>query len=324
MNEFDLIATVFKPLSMGYSGSLGLTDDAAIITTPYGSELVATMDAICAGVHYIGDEDAGLIAQKLLRVNLSDLAAMGAVPLTYLLSVQLPKNTQAQWLQSFADGLHRDQIQFGIYLAGGDTSSTLGPASFSVTALGHVGTGKALRRSSAKAGDIIYVTGTLGDSAMGLGLLQKRITISLPSDQETWLKDRYFLPQPRLSFGQGLVDTAHAAMDISDGVLQDLGHICTASNVGATIHRNKLPLSNAASALIRADARLWDDVLSGGDDYELLFTVPPQYQRQIESLSKATGIAATAIGVITEDKVLNVEDENGQLLSIPRKGFAHF
>ena len=324
MDEFELISSFFKPLARGYDGSLGLTDDAALITPPPGCELVVTTDAICSGIHFIGTEDAALIAQKLLRVNLSDLAAMGAKPLAYVLSLQLPKDTSPNWVKSFAQGLHSDQEQFGIHLAGGDTTSSYGPLSCSITAFGSIPAGNALKRSGAKEGDAIYVTGTLGDSAMGLGLLQKRITHPLACDQEAWLIGRYFMPQPRVTFGQGLIGIAHSAMDISDGLVQDLGHICAASGVGAVIGRHLLPLSDGARSLTQADESHWEYCLGGGDDYELLFTAAKERNQTIQTLAAAIGIVVTPIGFITEGTSVQVEDEQGNILLVPRKGFAHF
>jgi thiamine-monophosphate kinase len=306
MNEFDLIKNHFAPLAKDFSGSLNLTDDAAIITPPVGCDLVVTKDAMCEGVHFIGHEDAALIAQKLLRVNLSDLAAMGATPLAYLLSLQLPKNTTSDWIKRFANGLLRDQNTFSIHLAGGDTTSNLGPLSCSITAFGTVKTGNALKRSGAKIGDSIYVSGTLGDSALGLKCL-------LEKHSNPFLEDRYFLPQPRMELGTSLVGIASSAMDISDGLIQDVGHICTASNVGAIIHRELLPLSKAAASMVKNDPNLWEAIYAGGDDYELLFTAS----------DPITINGITRIGeIVSGADVLLKDYEN--IIAVTRKGFAHF
>jgi len=310
MDEFRLIDQYFKPLAAGFKGSLNLADDAAVITPPPGCDLVITKDAITAGVHFIGSEDASLIARKLLRVNLSDLAAMGAAPLAYFLAIMLPKDTKPEWVEKFAEGLAADQREFGIHLAGGDTISTQGPLSFSLTAMGTVPAGKALTRSAAKAGDTIYVSGTLGDSALGLQALRK-------GPRNDFLEQRYLLPQPRMALGQKLYGIAHAVMDISDGLLQDLGHICKASGVGAKVERHRLPLSAAASALIQKDDRLWDCITSGGDDYELLFTAPEENRAVAESLG-------TAIGTITEGSGITLLDASGCELPVTHSGFRHF
>jgi len=317
MDEFVLIDKYFKPLSRGFGAALNLTDDAAIIKVPPGSELIITKDAVSEGLHFIGNENPALIARKLLRVNLSDLAAMGAKPLCYFLAVMLPANTPEAWIKGFVKGLSEDQKQFHIYLAGGDTISTHGIKSFSITALGTVIKGKALKRSGAKVGDIIYVSGTLGDSA--LGLLSLRAKRSNPE-----LIQRYLLPQPRLALGQKLLGMANACMDISDGLVQDLGHICRASGIGATIYKDALPLSKPARKLIEKDKKLWDSVFSGGDDYELLFTVPKAKKYAIKKLSAALKLPLTKIGEITKGKDVKVLDRAGKTLEIKHKGFRHF
>lgn len=326
MNEFSLIDRYFKPLAASFPGSLHLSDDAAILSLPPGQELVVTKDAISQGVHFIGDEAPELIAKKLLRVNLSDLAAMGATPLCYFLAVMLPPHPNPLpqagegsaegagegWLSRFTAGLAEDQTEFGIALAGGDTIATHGPPSFSITAVGTVPTGHALRRNGAKGGDSIYVSGTLGDSALGLHLLRHP-----RAGGDPFLINRYLLPQPRLTLGQKLRGIASACMDISDGLVQDVGHICAASGVGAIIERNKLPLSSAARRIIETDNALWDAPLSGGDDYELLFTVPPNKQQIVPS-------DCTCIGVIKNSSGVSVLDDKGQLITLSQKGFRHF
>ena len=307
MDEFSLIKTYFAPLAKGYSDSLNLTDDAAIIDVPPGFELVVTKDAISEGIHFIGNEEPKLIAQKLLRTNLSDLAAMGATPLVYFLALMLPKNTGEEWIKSFAEGLAHDQKQFNIHLSGGDTIATNGTLTFSITAMGLVPKGQSLRRSGAKVGDGIYVSGTLGDSALGLSSL--RAQRSNPSD--LYLINRYLLPEPRIALGEALRGIASSAMDISDGLLQDLNHICQTSKVGAILHSYLIPLSLAAKH--HPDAL--SAALSGGDDYELLVTIPKE---------KSAPAGLTQIGEIVEGETIDVFDENGKPLAIHRKGYRHF
>ncbi len=308
MDEFSLIAKYFKPLAASFAGSLNLSDDAAIISPPENCELVITKDAISQGIHFIGSEDPALIAAKALRVNLSDLAAMGATPLCYFLALMLPKNTSKEWLEKFVGGLKETQEKFSIKLAGGDTTSTEGRISISITAIGSVPTGKALRRSGAKIGDDIYVSGTLGDAALGLELLQKE-------EENDFFINRYLLPQPRIDLGMALREIASSAMDISDGLVQDLGHICTASNVGAVIYSDKIPTTNNQQ-LITA--------LSGGDDYELIFTAPPDKKQAIEQISTSLNLPLTIIGNITNGKSLTVLDKNNNIIQIDKKGFSHF
>lgn len=310
MQEFDLIKTYFAPLAKGFSGSLGLSDDAAVFTVPEGYELVVTKDAISEGIHFIGSEDATLIAGKALRVNLSDLAAMGAEPICYFLALMLPKDTKEEWVERFADGLRATQEEFSIHLAGGDTTSAHGKISISITALGQLPKGEALKRSGARAGDAVYVSGTLGDAALGLKLLA---TNNQQPTTENYLINRYLTPQPRLTLGQALRVIVSSAMDISDGLVQDMGHICAASGVGAKIYEDALPISAAAQQ--RPD--YLEAALSGGDDYELLFTVPPEKKYLVPEGCTKIGEIIAGIGVCVLGK-------NGEEISLNKKGFSHF
>jgi thiamine-monophosphate kinase len=318
MDEFTLIKDYFAPLTRGFAGSLNLADDAALLDVPPGQQLIVTKDAISEGVHFLGNENPALIARKLLRVNLSDLAAMGATPLCYFLALMLPGDTDSDWIEQFAEGLKTDQAEFSIHLAGGDTTATRGPLALSLTALGLVPQGQALLRRGAKAGDDIYVSGTIGDGALGLLSLQEKIIAS------EFLQQRYLLPQPRLALGEKLRNIANAAMDISDGLAQDLGHICTASSVGATIHRPLIPLSPAASGLVAANPELWNAILGGGDDYELLFTAAADKAPQIQSLGDKLNLPLTRIGEVTEGSGVSVLDETGNQIKLERRGYRHF
>jgi len=318
MNEFDLIDTYLKPLTKGFPGALNLTDDAALIDVPQGQQLATTKDVIVEGVHFLGTEDASMIAKKLLRVNLSDLAAMGAKPLAYFIGGSLPKKTTTGWVRKFAKGLGEDQKLFEIYLAGGDTTATPGPLTLSVTALGLLPKGKALRRNGAKAGDDIYVSGTIGDAALGLLCLQKKLP------RNSALQLRYLLPQPRVALGEKLRGIATACIDISDGLAQDLGHICGESKTQAKIERELVPLSNAAKALVAKKPALWDAVLSGGDDYELLFTAPKSEAEKIASIARALKLPVTRIGSMAKGTTVNVVNEKGKMLALKRKGYSHF
>ncbi len=260
--EFGLIARHFRPLAG--PGSLDLLDDAAVVMPPAGRELVITTDTIVAGVHFLPDDPPGMVAQKLLRVSLSDLAAMGAVPWAYLLNVSVPRDTGAGWWVAFAAGLALDQAAYGLTLLGGDTTSTPGPVSLTATLLGTVVPGQALRRTGAVAGDGLYVSGTIGDGALGLRALRGEVP-----DPDGYLARRYRLPEPRLGlvrFGE-----VHACMDVSDGLLQDAGHLARAAGLGVVIDPALVPLSDAA----RACGAGWLEVcLTGGDDYELLVAAP--------------------------------------------------
>ena len=276
--EFELIEALFAPLAAGDPGTFGLKNDAALIGHGPGESLVATADCLVEGVHFRSGDPARDVARKALRVNLSDLAAMGARPRGYLLTLSLPKPLDETWLAAFADGLALDQAEFGLTLLGGDTTRTPGPRSLSVTALGTVPAGRCLQRSTAKAGDLICVSGQLGDAALGLKVLEGGLDDLGDSDRAV-LAGRYRLPQPRIALGRALLEEglASAALDISDGLLGDLEHIVAASELGAEVERDAIPLSPAAGRAMEMATRAgWADILTGGDDYELLFTIAPE------------------------------------------------
>ncbi|HEU5047036.1 MAG TPA: thiamine-phosphate kinase [Rickettsiales bacterium] len=317
MNEFDLIKRYLAPLSAAEPGAFGLTDDAAILSVPLGYELVVTKDAIVQGVHFIGNEPPYQIAQKLLRTNLSDLASMGAKPQSYFLALMLPETIDEAWIAEFTAGLAADQKEFGIILAGGDTvrSPTL---SLSLTALGTVLAGQALRRSGAHVGDDIYVTGTIGDASLGLQVA----LAELPIDE--YLLERYRLPQPRLEIGTKLHGIATACMDVSDGLLQDLGHIAQSSGNGAEINWDAIPLSAAAKQILSRIALPYETVLAGGDDYELLFTAPVTQREAIDTLALTAGVPVTRIGVVKEGKEVKVVDKSGKEIYVSKRGYNHF
>ena len=302
---------------------MGLRDDAALLRVAQGEELVITKDAISEGVHFMGGEDPEWIAKKLLRCNLSDLAAKGAQPLCYFLALMLPEGTSEEWVRRFALGLAEDQALFHISLAGGDTISTKGVLSASVTALGVVKQGTALLRRGAAVGDRVYVSGTLGDSALGLALLQERLGVDVGHVHSLWLKERYFLPQPRIALGQKLVGLASAAMDISDGLVQDLEHLCRASGVGAVLHRKSLPLSAAARGVIDAQDDWWRAALAGGDDYELLFCAPAAAEKAILAAAGDLHLPVSHIGEIEAGDSVRVLDEQGIDATPDIKGYNH-
>ena len=310
--EFSLIARYFRPLAG--PGSLDLSDDAALLTPPVGRDLVLTVDAMVAGVHFLADDPPDLVGRKLLRVNLSDLAAKGATPIGYLLTVSVPRATPEAWFAGFSAGLAADQAEFGVTLLGGDTTSTPGPISLSLTILGHVAPGMAVHRFGAQAGDGIWVTGTIGDGALGLAVATGRL-----SDPTGFLLGRYRLPQPRVGLAIGGV--ASAGMDVSDGLVQDLGHICRASALGATIDAASVPLSPQA----RAAAPAWlETCLTGGDDYELLFTAPPAAAGAVTRLGETLGVPLTAIGRMVAGRGVQVAGVDGRPLSLGSGGYRHF
>jgi thiamine-monophosphate kinase len=314
--EFSLIARHFRPLAG--AGALDLSDDAALLDPPAGRSLVLAADAMVAGVHFLPDDPPGTIGRKLLRVNLSDLAAMGAEPLGYLMTCAFAKGTADDWIAGFVVGLAEDQREFGLQVLGGDTVATPGPASFSLTILGSVPPGRALRRAGAQPGDEVWVSGTIGDGALGLLALTGR----LPPDPH--LADRYRLPRPRLALGVALRGVARAAMDVSDGLVQDLGHLARAGGCGAVIEAAAVPLSDPARRALAADAALLPRILAGGDDYELLFAADPGHASAVRAAGAAAGVTVTRIGAFTEGVGVIVRDAAGAPLDLPATGWSHF
>jgi thiamine-monophosphate kinase len=311
--EFSLIGRHFRPLAG--PGALDLRDDAALLTPPPGRELVLTADAMVEGVHFLADDPPELVGRKLLRVNLSDLAAKGAVPLGYLMTVSTPKATPDAWFAGFASGLAQDQVRYGVTLLGGDTTSTPGPISLSLTIIGHVAPGTAVLRSGARNGDGIWVTGSIGDGALGLAAARGRL-----ADPDGFLLGRYRLPQPRV--GLALAGIASAGMDVSDGLVQDLGHLCRASCVAAEIAAGLVPLSDAA----RSAGPDWlETCLTGGDDYELLLAVPPDRSDALLEAASRAGFAVTRIGHFHSGPAeVMVRKPNGEPLALTKEGWSHF
>ncbi len=327
-DEFELIANLFAPLARGFPGACGLEDDVAYLTltdglVEVGEELVLKTDALVSGVHFLANDPGDLVARKLLRVNLSDLAAKGARPIVYMLAAMLPASLEYGWLQRFAQGLQADQDEFGILLAGGDTDATPGPLALSLSVIGAIPAGQRLLRSAAQVGDAVFVSGTIGDGALGLAVILGQLTGVSQSDAG-FLADRYRLPRPRLALGRRLRGLVHATMDISDGLVGDLQHICDASHVGATMEIDRLPLSDAAKAVI-ANAPTWiETVIGGGDDYELLFTAPPPHQEALISLGWSVGVPITRIGSIDGNKGVRVINADGREIAPTKIGYRHF
>lgn len=314
--EFELIRRHFAPLAA--ASALGLRDDAATLAPPPGSDLVLTVDAMVQGVHFLPDDPPELVARKLLRVNLSDLAAKGARPLGYLLTAAWTPELPEDWIAAFARGLGEDQRQFDCPLLGGDTVSTPGPLWFSLTALGHVSAGRMLRRDGARPGDLVFISGTLGDGAIGLCAIRGELP-QLDEADRAYLADRYRLPQPRVALGPRLLGLATAAMDVSDGLLADLGHIAEASAVAATIEAERVPLSPAGFRAARLDL-----ALSGGDDYEILFAAPPDAEAAVVALSGELGLPLTRIGRIEAGAGVTAVNAAGAPIVLRSAGWKHF
>ena len=318
LGEFELIARFFAPLAG--PGALGLRDDAALVDVSPGYQLVLTNDTVIAGVHFRADDPPDLVARKALRVNLSDLAAKGARPLGFLQALTLNGDITDDWLEAYARGLAQDVAEFGVPLVGGDTTASLGPLCITITALGEAPRDGAILRSGARAGDMIYVSGSIGDGALGLACLKGELSVA--QEHSVALIDRYHLPRPRLEVGRSLRGIAGAALDVSDGLAADLGHMAGASGVSVTIERDAVPLSAAARAAVEAAPRLWEKILAGGDDYEIAFAAPENRAADIARIATETGVALTAIGRVTAGAGVNVT-AGGQPMALSSTGYRH-
>lgn len=321
-SEDDLIARYFAPLAG--PGGLGLKDDAALLTPPPGHDLVLTVDGLVAGVHFFADDPPGAIARKALRVNLSDLAAKGAAPLGFLLTLALPGDWTAPWLEAFAKGLGEDASLFECPLLGGDTVKTPGPLTLSITALGAVPRGRMAARTGVRPGDRIYVSGTIGDSALGLQLRLGRGP-ELSAAHRAFLLDRYLLPRPRLALAPAMAAHASGGMDVSDGFVGDLSKMLRVSGSTARIDLAKLPISEAARAMISADPAMFEIAASGGDDYELLAAVPPAAAAAFEAMATHAGVDVVCVGEAVDGASPPLFlGRDGQPQTFARGAFSHF
>ncbi|MFC3225804.1 thiamine-phosphate kinase [Marinibaculum pumilum] len=330
MNEFDRIATYLAPLTRGTDAALGLTDDAALWQPPPGRAVVLTTDTMVSGCHYLDADGAEAVAAKLLRVNLSDLAAMGATPFGFLLNTALGPHEDEAWLAAFAEGLGADIDRYGMPLLGGDSVATPGPAVLTVTAIGTVQAGRALRRNGAAAGDDIYVSGTVGDAGLGLAVKLGGLT-GLPERLSAPLLQRLHRPEPRLALGRGLAEGADAVLasaciDLSDGLLQDLGHVARQSGLSIRLSAPALPLSEPAAEIVADMPERLPELMAAGDDYELAFTAPSGRRQEIASLSRALDLPLTRIGEAVAGPAgeVVVLDATGAAVEIVGAGYQHF
>ncbi len=330
LGEFDRIQQLFAPLA--HAAAQGLGNDAAVLAIPPHQELVMTTDMLVAGVHFMANDTPENIAHKALAVNYSDLAAMGAVPLGYMLATALSPKQNDAWLQAFAKCLARLQQKWGGALLGGDSvkNSRNGSGTFSITlsAFGLVPYAQSLPRACAMLPADIYVSGTVGDAALGLKLAQKKLRTT--PDLAKSLLARYHRPTPRLALGAALRSYALAAIDVSDGLLADLGHIALASNALIEVRQDKIPISKAAKTLLHNNPKLWPDIYAGGDDYELAFAAPLVARPAIAALAKKLALPLSLVGQIRACQrgesagQVKLLDSKGNMLHTPRRGYVHF
>ena len=323
VDEFDWIEQCLRPLADAPE-ALGLLDDAAVVPSRPGFDLVITKDAIVEGVHFLASDPLDLVARKLLRVNLSDLAAKGAEPYGYFLAVAWAAGGGWDARRAFVQGLRQDQDTFGLKLFGGDTVSTPGPFTASATLLGWVPAGEMIRRRGAKVGDVVLVTGTIGDGGLGLNAARGEGS-GLSSAEEAWLKARYQTPDPRLGLGEAMRRLAHAAADVSDGLIADAGRIATASEVRITLDLDRVPLSAPAGAWLSAQsdplaARL--NLAAAGDDYEVLCTAPASAAAPLKAAAEALGFAMTEVGVVGAGSGVGATS-GGREVTVVNSGWRH-
>jgi thiamine-monophosphate kinase len=325
--EDRLVARYFRPLA-SHPGALGLADDAAILVPPPGCDVVLKADAIIGGVHFFPEDPADAVGRKALRVNLSDLAAKGAKPVGFLLSLALPAGTPDAWLAGFADGLRADAQFYGCPLLGGDTDRTPGPVMVSIAAFGTVPHGGMVRRSGANPGDTVFVSGTIGDAALGLKLRREPGSAAryrLEPHERDHLLARYLIPEPRLALSEPIRLHASAAMDVSDGLAGDLAKLCGASGVSAEIEIETVPLSDAARRVIAVDASARELAVTGGDDYEIVCTIAAEKLDAFRAAALASGVAVTEIGRIVAGRTApRFRDRDGHPLEFAHASFSHF
>ena len=321
-SEFELIERLFAPLATA-PGAFGLNDDVATLAPRMGHDLVLKVDAIVEGVHFLATDPADSVAKKALRVNLSDLAAKGATPLGYLLSLSMPDSTGMRWLESFANGLAEDQQTFGISLLGGDTTATPGPLSLAVTAIGEVASETMTRRQGARTGDSVFVSGSIGDAGGGLAI-SRGGGGPLSKEEREYLIARYRLPSPRLSLGCALRGLATSALDVSDGLIADLGHIADVSKVRILVEAERIPRSPALRALWGDDLPAIVRAATAGDDYEIAFTAPAGAEPAVLEVARRTATPVTRIGRVEGDTGVGLLDANGRDIPVARGGFTHF
>lgn len=316
MRENLLIDTLLRPLAR-HPAARGLSDDAAVLTPPLGRDLVLTHDVLACGVHYLPTDPPADVAWKLLAVNLSDLAAMGARPIGVLMGLGLSAAEDDAWLSAFVEGLRRALAKWDVALLGGDTVGGLERAVLGLTAIGQVAHGATLARSGAQPGDDLYVTGTIGDAGLGLAIAKGGVS------PDKYLLNRFRRPEPRLAMGQGLVGIATAAMDVSDGLLIDAQRLAAASGLRLTIDLMRLPLSDPAGLRTPPGDDALVERATAGDDYELLFTAPTSAAAAVAALAAECRLRVTHMGTASNGAGLSITGEGGRGLSPPRLGYEH-
>jgi thiamine-monophosphate kinase len=323
----EAIVRLLAPLTEGYPGAFGLEDDCALVTPEPGTELVLKTDPVAEGVHFLPDDAPEDIAWKALAVNVSDLAAKAAKPIGYLMALSFPEAPTLAWMTRFAEGLGVAQARFGCHLIGGDTDRRPGPLTISITVVGSVPRGRMVRRGNAKAGEVLFVSGTLGDAALGL-VLRRDPSLAgawgLSPEEDAHLRRCYLRPEPRLALAPPLRAHASAAMDISDGLAKDLGRMCRASGCGASVRLADVPISAASAKAVAADPELANRIVAGGDDYEILTAVASDRSSAFADAAAAAKVPVAAIGSMTAGRSLAIEGADGRPMQLKAAGWDHF
>lgn len=322
--EARIIAEFLAPLTDGDAGAFGLLDDCAVVTQRAGEDLVVTTDSLIEGLHFLAGD---VPAFKALAVNVSDLVAKGARPFAYLLTLALPKPPTRGLMMRIADDLRAAQTLFGCRLIGGDTDHTPGPFTLTIAAIGSVPAGRAVRRQGAQTGDVIVVTGTIGDAGLGLRLRkspERGAEAGLDAQQIGFLFDRFDRPVPPIGAAELVREFASAAMDVSDGLAKDLARLCAVSAVGAVVEIERVPISAPARVMIESGAVSRADLVTGGEDYEVVMTVAREHWPELARRARGSGVVVSEIGEITAGREVQWWDRNGQRMSFERSGFEHF
>lgn len=320
MNEFEMTQKYFLPLTMGKKDAENLADDAAIIDVPDGYDLVISSDTLNGGTHFLKKEDPANIAHKVLRVNLSDMAAMGAKPYCYQLNLAFSHMPDEKWVKGFTTALHADNAEFDVFCSGGDTTVAEGPLLVSLTVTGLVPKGKAVKRSTAKVGDLVVLTGPVGRAAVGVKILLDTLQIDAPGP----FVEACHKPVPRTNISEEIAQYARAAVDVSDGLIADLSHVCSTSGVGAQLNLAQIPFTAETAALVDAGIVNYETLLTGGDDYEIAMAVPPE---NIEAFTKAAaqkGVELSVIGTFAEGEGVEVLNASDEPMEFKRGGWTHF
>ena len=329
MHGEEAIIALLAPLTQGCAGAFGLKDDCALLTPAPGTELVLKTDPVAEGVHFLPGDAPQDIAWKALAVNVSDLAAKGAAPLGYLMALSFPTAPTVGWMTGFVEGLRAAQARFGCHLMGGDTDRRPGPLTISITIIGSVPRGKMVPRTTAQAGDALFVSGTIGDAGLGLALSRKtglKTAWGLSEAEADYLRRRYRRPEPRLALATALRHYASAAMDVSDGLVKDLERLLRASGVAGHLVAADVPVSDAARKAVAGRAQGLTELITAGDDYEVLATVPQDKAAAFIAAASAAGSPVALIGkILAGPPALAVTGADGQPLVLPeRTGWDHF